>query len=430
MDLSYAISAEISLHGPFANTNSYISSYTTGDQIKGVVSVVSSHDVKFDNLQISFEGGYKKSRKFKLVIHWAWLKRATGEQSTHTRHATPNKSHHQFQNLMQSESALPTPRVLYKNKKYNFEFSFQVLDILPPAACLHTSASARVKAAHLQLPPSLGDATISGLGGKLRDDFAPAACQILYSIKFQLNRANALSGKQETLFAKRQQLRIKPALDDSSLGLYPDCLTQFEYRMQGERLIYPKRQKEAVGSLSVTVQGPVCIWLPLRDPNLLLSQAIPLSLIYQQHNQQSTQPPELELDSFESQIIATTLYTTKKNDDYQRIEKREFLGQPTNFYDKQFPPLIRPISSVPWAQSATGAYITTLQIPTTLPCENFVPTFHSCLVSRIYTLKCRLNVRNNGSIKLLIPLIISSKRDPAALPSYDASAVSIGNVGT
>lgn len=298
-------------------------------------------------------------------------------------------SHHQFQNVVQSveEYISPNPRILCPGQMYIFPFSFEVLDILPPSSCLHKSAPSRVRVAHLQLPPSLGDATISGLGGKLRDDFASAGCRISYSIKFQLTHYNPLSGKQEMLFVKRQQLRMKPALDEICPIQHLDSLPRSEYCMRGEKTIYSEREKVAIGRLSVTVQEPVRIWLPSRDPNLLISQTVRISLFYQPCGSLPLEPPDL--DSFESQIIATTFYTTRKNDNYQPIERRHFFGQPTNFHDKQFTPITRPISSIPWDLSETGAYTTSLQVPVTLPRENFIPTFYSCLISRTYTLKCK-----------------------------------------
>ncbi|KAL3483958.1 hypothetical protein BJX62DRAFT_244389 [Aspergillus germanicus] len=404
MDLSYGISAEIDLYGR-GELSSYISSYTTGDEIRGVVVFEPSYNVRFDDIQISF----------------------IGEQNAH-------KDYHQFLNIVQFLSV--EEEILHRNQKYLFDFIFQVPDILPQSSCIHTSAAAIVKAAHIRPPPSFGDATTSGFGGKLRDDFAPTGCQISYFIQFQVNRFNSLSRRGEPLFMKRQKLRIKPALDGNLMGSHPD-LVRNEYCLpRGVKTIYAtgKRQNRAesvLGQFSVSIDEPIRIWLPSRDPHLLISQTARLTLFYQPCNSGSnsaatTLPPELQ--SFESQIVATTFFTGGTDATngvcYQPLAKREFLGQPMNFYDKRFPPFLREIPrTLRWDyQAETGAYTASLQVPVTLPRENFIPTFHSCLISRVYALKCKVKLKGgSGVINLIVPLIISAKRNSAALPSYDAS---------
>ncbi|KAL4751788.1 hypothetical protein BDW72DRAFT_192650 [Aspergillus terricola var. indicus] len=402
MDLSYAVSVEFSFHDSFT-TSSYLSSYTTGDHIKGVVSVISTCDVRFDEIQMGF----------------------IGEQSTQARLAVPKSAHHEFLHVVQSveEPVLPSPRTLSKDQRYAFEFAFEVVDILPPSSCLHQSAPAHVRAAHLQLPPSLGDATTAGFGGKLRDDFAPATCQICYSIQLRINRVNPLSGARETLFTKRRRLRIKPAVDHSRFPQQVGCPSWSEYCMRVEKAVYGRRGKTPAGHLSIIVQEPVRIWLPSRDPHILICQAIQLGLSYLPFDRQHDATNLPGLNSFESKIRATTFYTTRTNDGCSWLERKEFLGQPTNFYDKNFPPFHCQVSRVSWTRAESGAYTATLQVPVTLPRENFLPTFYSCLISRVYTLKLKLNVQGAGSTKLTLPMIISAKRDPEALPSYDASVL-------
>ncbi|KAL3468183.1 hypothetical protein BJX64DRAFT_283064 [Aspergillus heterothallicus] len=311
-----------------------------------------------------------------------------------------------------------------------------VPDILTQSSCIHTSVSATVKAAHTRPPPSFGDATTSGFGGQLRDDFAPTGCQISYFIQFQISRVSPLSGREEILFTKRQMLRIKPALDGTSIDSHPDLVQNEHCITRGEKAIYAigKRQNKAqsiIGQLSAEIDEPFRIWLPSRDPDLLISQTARLTLFYQPCNWTAnltpTRPP-LEIESFESQIVATTFFTKSAADArsgcYQPLAKREFLGKPMNFNEKRFSPFLREIpKTLRWDyQAETGAYTASLQVPVTLPRENFIPTFHSCLISRVYVLRCKLNLeRGSGSIKLVVPLVISAKRDPAALPPYDAS---------
>ncbi|KAL4972095.1 hypothetical protein BDW66DRAFT_12416 [Aspergillus desertorum] len=135
-----------------------------------------SGDLGFDRLHIAF----------------------VGEESTTIPGSTPDKGKHRFLELVQpvDDSTLPSPKVFKAGRQYEFLFNFEVPDYLPSSSCCH-SANPLVKAAHLHPPQSCGDASIAGFGGKLRDDFAPAACKVVYSIYARLERLNSTFGALE-----------------------------------------------------------------------------------------------------------------------------------------------------------------------------------------------------------------------------------------
>jgi len=60
-----------------------------------------------------------------------------------------------------------------------------------------------------------------------------------------------------------------------------------------------------------------------------------------------------------------------------------------------------------------GFYTAQILVPVTLPAERtFVPTFHSCLISRVYTLNLHLGIHSVGvvpSVELKIPIQVSAQ---------------------
>ncbi|KAL3478421.1 hypothetical protein BJX99DRAFT_224466 [Aspergillus californicus] len=399
LECSYTLSVDIQVQSPQSalGSNSYVPSFATGETITGVVSITSQSDLAFENLHIYF----------------------IGEQSTSIPSNNPAKASHEFLKLIQQidPSTLPTPRVLQKKRKYEIPFSFEVTDYLPSSACPH-SANPLVKAAHLHVPPSCGDASISGFGGKLRDDSAPAACKVAYAIVAKLERPSLTTGVQETMIERRLKIRIKPLANDVALPELPVAALSEEYRLYHEETVL-ESGKRPVGQLAVSVQQPDCFNHPLRDSISLVSKAIRVSLVYTPNS--SKPPPELK--SLRGQIIVTTIYTTTLTETQHPIPRRKDLfNRPVNYKDAELPLSIPSLPQLRWTRSE-GNYTATLLIPVTLPKDkSFIPTFHSCLISRVYSLAFQLSVQGvSAPLKMRVPMQIAAERDPAALPSYNAA---------
>ncbi|KAL4870248.1 hypothetical protein BDV12DRAFT_166454 [Aspergillus spectabilis] len=407
IDCSHMLSMDIHVQTPEiqSSTSSGVSafaSFATGERIQGTVSILGQKDLKFDNLHIYFEG----------------------EQSTNIPSSTPDKAQHQFLKLVQEirESALPNPKIFKSGRRYEIPFTFEVTDYLPASSCSH-STHPLVKAAHLHPPPSCGDASIAGFGGKLRDDFAPAACKVVYSIYAKLERPSVTTGFQETIMEKRVKVRIKPAVGEVPLPDLPSSLSN-DYRLYHEETIPdPSSKSTPLGRLIVTLEQPECFYHPLRDSISLISKAIRIFLVYHKFNPQSARMPP-QLKSLKAQIIATTIYTTNLNEPHPLTKKRDFFKSPINYRDAELPLSVPSVPQLSWKYDQTyKAYTATLLVPVTLPKDkSFIPTFHSCLISRVYSLDFQLSVQNASSLmKLRAPMQIAAERDPSALPSYNAS---------
>ncbi|KAL3462541.1 hypothetical protein BJX64DRAFT_258898 [Aspergillus heterothallicus] len=429
IDCAHMVKVDVHLkNSPFqGSTGTYVQSFATGETIDGVVAILSQNDLIFENLHITF----------------------IGEQSTSIPSASPSKATHEFLHLVQPipDSALPSPKIFRSRTKYEIPFSFPVTDYLPASACPHSSHPL-IKAAHLQPPPSIGDAAIAGFGGRLRDDLAPeTACKIVYTIIVKLERPSITTRLQETIMEKRLKVRIKPLvgeipLPDLDLGKLAD-----EYRL------FQQENAFKGGKLAVTLEQPECFWHPLGDSVRLISKAVRFFLVYSpsakdRGSSSDGLPATLpELKSLRGQITATTLYTTQINADTHPPQKqRDFFGRPINFRDAEVPLELPSFPQLRWtrlednnaesspspnvvsqsrpAEDAEGiSYMATLLVPVTLTKDkSFVPTFHSCLISRIYSLSFQLDVKGvSTSFRLKAPMQIAAERDPGALPSYNAS---------
>ncbi|KAE8353844.1 hypothetical protein BDV28DRAFT_164661 [Aspergillus coremiiformis] len=393
MSITDVLSVDIALRRGQDRTNElYLYSHLSGDRIQGVATVCSHYDLQIDGIEISF----------------------IGEERTTVQ---TGRTHRQFQEIkyLIADSYFPPGNLFKEREQYQFEFTFEVPDHLSPDACNHTTTSPMIRLAHLRPPPSFGDPSVSGLGGKLTDDYAPPTCKILYSIQVALFRNIPVIVKRDVLLVKRMKLRVKPAVDEKPPL---DLLNSMnDYCLQADHVVLDGRSKEELGQLSVTLQPPKSFRLPLRDSHNLVSSTVNLVLRYHSTGDQPDLP---QLQSFRGQLIATTFYTTTFHDDVPS-KKKDFFGRPKNYSETQFPPFSYSIASLEWMADENHGYVASLPVPVTLPRLNLIPSFHTCLVSRVYALDLRLVVPGAPPFHLTTPVHIYAERDPSALPSYIAS---------
>lgn len=257
----------------------------------------------------------------------------------------------------------------------------------------------------------------------MKDDFAPVACKIIYAVQIKINRMSLVCDKQETIFVRKFKVRVKPALEEQP----PLNLDKFgdEYSLHQEEPVQEGRLKEPQGTLAVTLEQPKAFLLPLRDPWSTVSRAIRLFLRYAPTDMGSVTLPNLK--SLRGQLTGTTLFTTTFHDDIP-TKKKDLLGRPLNYEDTVFPSFTLNIPTPQWSQDDSGCYIATLLVPLWLPPENFIITFHSCLMSRMYRIHFRLAVSNTATFSLRAPVDIVAQRDSSVLPSYNASVGAVDDV--
>jgi hypothetical protein len=190
-----------------------------------------------------------------------------------------------------------------------------------------------------------------------------------------------------------------------------------EYSLQHKEVIRDPRSQKSLGELAVTLELPNSFRLPLRHPHSLVSQAVRFILSYTPIDLNTAVP---QLKYLRGKITSTTFYSATFHSDFP-TKKRNFLGRPLNFCETNFPPFEYTIPRLEWKQDETGIYTAILLVPVILARENFIPTFHSCLMSRIYKLSFWVAVDKAKSFSLKTPIHISAERAGSALPSYNAS---------
>lgn len=404
--------------------------YTTLDKISGKVTVTVSQNTRFEKLNIQFMGASK-----------------TYIEKLHTTPglATSQSAFHNFLKLTQpiSESAYPQPRILEAGRTYEFPFIFVVPQQLLPRICRHQVQHESVRDLHLQLPPSLGglNGDDSGWDSKL-DDFAPMMANINYHVVAQIQDET-----KHNLAIKTKAVTILPKLDEQPPVNIdgPDS----DYQMRKEKSIKKGLFKGRLGNLVVEADQPKSLRLPPHYPatQSTITTVAKLRLRFDPA-ERNVQPPKLGSLSSKLKInswysdAARPIVPNKKciqHDLHQGLhtEMLNMSSRPMENVEWKFenedqpPTLSRRDSALSSCSSSDGNtvspseryagegfYTAEILVPVTLPSDKyFVPTFHSCLISRSYALYLNLRVQGGAmsapSVELKLPLQISSEGNGA-----------------
>ncbi|KAK5069535.1 hypothetical protein LTR64_008216 [Lithohypha guttulata] len=179
----------------------FVRTYSTFDKIQGQVNLNLEKDTLIGDLVISLEG-LAQTYVEKLATASPTSGRASGR--------------HTFLRVLQPifQESLPENMLAKANITYTIPFTFVVPDRLLPHICSHKTEHDEVKAAHLQLPPSIGDPMLSGTGNVLMDDLAPDMAKISYYVKARVSKASPSTGKVTDIEEKLARIRIIPAREE------------------------------------------------------------------------------------------------------------------------------------------------------------------------------------------------------------------------
>ncbi|KAF1948123.1 arrestin [Byssothecium circinans] len=418
---------------------SYVTSYSTMDTMEGTVTITPQHDTRFEDVQIVFTGTAQ-----------VYVERLTPSPTMSGR----AEASHRFLTLKQpiDDSDLPTPRILLAGKKYVFPFYFTVPAHLLPSACSHKVVSDYVLNTHLMLPPSLGDAELSGFGGSLLDDMAPEMAKINYAIKVRILQFHESKDRLSVLVEKARKVRIKPVFEEQpplNMDEHP------EYRARCEKAIKKGLFKGKLGTLTAQSRQPKAMIIPgARTTNEAPPSTRARVLLRFDPTEEHHVPPCL--GSLKTNIKVTTYYACTPR---SGLPSRSHIG-----YDitqgvfaesttistlciasaqwEKHPASEDPIlcetnsgrrdsgmstlSTISNTTFDTGIplasknykggdfYTASILVPVTkTDNKNFIPTFHSCLISRTYTLNMSLSVHAPGvsdpTLNLNIPLQVCAE---------------------
>lgn len=412
--------------------------YTTGSSLSGSVTLVAPTLTPFDAVEVSLEGTTSTYME------------SVSTTSTDTR----IMAKHTFLRLAMPipDSSYPKSRALDAGETLTLPFNFVVPERLLPTACAHPTCGDHVQDAHLRLPPSMGDTQNECL-----DDLAPDMTKVRYMVMARVLRRRRGDSEKMVLSESSTALTVMPTYTENpplSIGRHdkdynlsqskelrrgvfsgrlgtitlsapqpssvspvtqPTTLTTLHVRFDPAA---PGVQPPRLGNLATKLKAetffslhPVSS-LPTRSSLAMLSLAhrgtysysVPLSSrkvgAVEWKRQECTPAYERRDSGYESRSSASTSSTSLRT-----IESKRELGSPSVFNTLN-----------PNIATADHYYTATIILPITLPpSKGWLPTFHSCLVSRTYTLDCSLAVHVPGlgmpasNLVLTLPLQVASQ---------------------
>ncbi|KIW11274.1 hypothetical protein PV08_10574 [Exophiala spinifera] len=466
-----------------AGDNDFVHSYSTHDEIKGHIEVKFEKDTEFDELAITFEG------------HGATYVERTAATAPAACRAT---GQHTFLKVQQpiADYLLPEDSIFRANNTYRIPFTFVVPERLLPYICSHKVDHEEIRHEHIQLPPSLGDASIAGDGHALMDDLAPDMAQICYSVRARVTKYNAV-GRLLQLASQIERIRIVPARDEApplilSNEPYSDHAMRKETSVRKGLLKLGK-----TGYLAAETTQPKSLRLPHPKRTRQTEPVASMATINLRFDPRTPDDVPPQLQSITSKLKVYTFFGAAPFKLLPEVRKHDNWSSLYGLYPETVPLSSRNLSTVAWTRHEPGSsvdcrkrsscssssssssstsytedsedvsrrpstyssssssassiipepssayqvnlpfYTASVLVPIALPHSTgsskpkvFVPTFHSCIVSRTYTVELNVRFRSPGStipggshVTLKTPIQVSAEGGvpPTGLHESDAA---------
>ncbi|KAL6902800.1 hypothetical protein GGI43DRAFT_353230 [Trichoderma evansii] len=417
--------------------------YTSGSTIAGHVAVRVLKDTSFDHLDIVFVG--ISATRLDFVQQY------------------PSHSFRPFLKIRMpiQESDLPENQVFRAGNDYKIPFHFVVPHQLTIGACNHTCLSPEVRERHLRLPPSLGvwDA----------DDQAPDMTQVEYAINAKaIQRVNGAAVKA---LEAHHVLKVLPSLpEDAPLDI---TFRDEWYKLSKTKTIRKSLFSSKTGQFTANAVQPNAVMLSA-DGHKSSMTSVRVNLEYAPSSAE-TAPPKV--NSVTGKLVSTTFFSAVPIDHLPNLGSRTNCeSTPCLNYTTTHSLFTLPVESVSWMQKdasshsrrdsgysstviegdasetdnsaaegrgrqnsrgkssktpklSTVKHTTDLEIPFTISNSNkklFLPSFHSCLISRTYTLQLSLSVGpTNTTFALSVPVQVGVETiyEPQdhELPSFESA---------
>ncbi|KAI9648237.1 hypothetical protein NHQ30_002869 [Ciborinia camelliae] len=415
--------------------------YTTFDALSGKASITAPHDAQFDEIQITLEG---VTRTYVENI----------SQSSPTSRTT---AVHRFLKLVMPipEAAYPQRRIAEAGKTYTFPFNFVIPEQLLPTACAHARDAEHVHIAHLQLPPSMGDCEASIL-----DDLAPEMTKVQYSINARVIKHTEFPEKPVSLVGGSKKLQIIPMVSEAPpMSISED--DKNDYLLLKTKSLRKGMFSGKLGKITVSADQTGAIILPCPESSSAATTMATVKLQFDPHDSNS-QPPRL--GGLVTKIKAMSFYASKPAKSLSSKSSMAKDFEPAQqVYQASVPLSSRCVEQVSWVKhwpqpdlfrrastvsSSSSEYSDNSQmslkaqdkiyytaeilVPVSLPSsKTWVPSFHSCIVSRTYSLDLALSIHTPGTgfpaswVKLCLPIQIAAQGNrtaPTVLTAEEAAA--------
>jgi hypothetical protein len=324
--------------------------------------------------------------------------------------------------------------MLEAGRTYVFPFIFVVPQYLLPHVCKHEIKHETIRDCHLQLPPSLGNVSP-------HDDLSPDMAKIQYQIAACITLASDISNTSKNTVTRMKTVRIVPNVSEQPPV---HILGNTDYTLRSEKSIKKGLFKGELGTLVIEAEQPRSLRLPKSyDPEgSVVSTVATVKLRFDPADKKSHPP---RLGSLRRKLKSTTFYTTsaridlpKKKDvifdhkqgsysvdvglssccmgsvawtpQRERTPEVEQLARRESSLSHQgIPKYPSPSTNYKGQNFWTAEIVVQVALPKN---KQFVPTFHGCLISRVYSLNLSLGIHSArvglAYVELELPLQISS----------------------
>ncbi|KAI0841859.1 hypothetical protein F5Y06DRAFT_160215 [Hypoxylon sp. FL0890] len=428
--LSIAPKPSISIH---INDHYNSKVYTTGSEVSGHVTINSQTDMRFDSIQVVLLGT-SKTRIDAVNI--------------------PQATSHTFLKLVMPipESSYPVPRVFEVGITYTVPFTFVIPSTLTLNACNHQVANGSVQEHHVRLPPTVGSWE--------KDDFAPNMSRVQYMIKARVHREDIADEVPIKIMETGKEIKVLPAVaEDAPLNItrHDDLYTMSKSKTLRRTIISPKSGRATI----TATQPPAAMLSP--DGQTITSTTVPLNLEFEPASS-DVRPPKVT--GVTSKVTAVTYFSAGGINHYPNLKDwhRAFGNEGRGSYSGTTSVVVGPFGEVRWGRHLTAQarrdsgygsesssssdsdlpprptpkkkskgslpspilYTAKVKVPIQIPAQKkaFVPTFHSCITSRVYVLSLTVTLVSGSAsahVTLAVPLQIGVNatdfhRDSVELP--------------
>lgn len=438
--------------------------YTSSSPIEGDVTITTQKDVRFDSVEIVLIGSSKTRTEGYSAPH----------ESSHTFLKLT---------MPIPESVYPEPRILEAGRTLTVPFTFVLPTFLTINACNHRIESDHFRQKHLCLPPSMGswargnwekDDLAPSMAevvysikarvwsvpetrtrtGKIME--AVKAIQVLPAFaedaplsiswddslykmsKTKTLRKNIISSKLGTLVVSAQQPRAVMLHPDGRVAVGSQVQLDLSFEPVSPDVQPPKMTGVSTKITAHTYYSSAPIRTPPNAGEWMRQAVSDRRGEYSASVNLPAEPPKelfWHAHSINRRDSGYSSDTGPENPTCSEDEPEQPEPQPNRQRRRSLANLIRPSKTTVSASSPVGSrspprqpagltqvhHSTTLHLPLTLPTarKTFVPTFHSCILSRVYTLRVTLNFGALGgstAVSLDLPLQVAVEASAPSPP--------------
>ncbi|KAE8338024.1 hypothetical protein BDV24DRAFT_166725 [Aspergillus arachidicola] len=374
--------------------------FTTSDKIEGVVTINVAEKTAFDDIKITFEGIFK-------VMTWGGINGPPLVGACQTF----MKLHYPIENSSYQPASILEPGWCYK-----FPFTFVVSKNLPLTPSEGKTDYAGIKNAHARLPPSL------------RKENDTECFSIKYFVRVVIPRP--FYCKDQPIKSLVNAVRPVKILPSDTMGK-PRDLSIKTLSYKKDLRIRDGWRGKCTGRLTVLASGAEPIRLPFRRTNAAdkANTSINLDLRY---IPVGTEPPPRLRKVYTKLNLVTSFHATpreqhpcfkkNKSSDSPRGNHIEFVTLPkfditsVQWVKKQSP--CASVSSPRQSYLSTfvdeeASYTSSVVVPISIPKhDDFVPSFHSCFITRMYSLElllsyCAANGAGRSALRIKVPIEVT-----------------------